>query len=113
VYVMRSLQIAPYLRRGSAVAITRAKRRALRSEDYAVARTHASHAYEHLSKHRSKAKTGRTGSNDQTGAPRASFHIRCSYDVKLHRPIRNTSGELPGRLEPVESGGTRPARVHP
>jgi len=52
------------------------------------ARIDASHVYEHLSKHRSKAKTERTGSNNQTGAPRASFHYQLAYDAKLHTPIR-------------------------
>ena len=42
--------------------------------DRTQARNDASHVYEHLSKHRSKATTERTGSNNQTGAPRASFH---------------------------------------
>ena len=60
------------------------------------ARIDASHAYEHLSKHRSKAKTERTGSNDQTGAPRPSCHYQLAYDAKLHRPVQNTPGELSG-----------------
>ena len=77
------------------------------------ARIDASHVYEHLSKHRSKAKTERTGSNNQTGAPRASCHYQLAYDVKLHRPVQNTAGELSGRLEPGESGGAPPARMHP
>ena len=68
------------------------------------ARIDASHVYEHLSKHRSKAKTERTGSNDQTGAPRASFQIRCSYDVKLHRPIRKHPRRAPGT---AGAGGVR------
>ena len=81
-----------------------------------VARTQAridgSDVYEHLLKHRSKATTERTGSNNLTGAPRASSQHTLDYDVKLHRPIQKQLGELSGRLEPGESGGTRPARMH-
>ena len=54
----------------------------------AQTRIDASHVYEHLSKHRSKAKTERTGSNNQTGAPRGSLHYSLGYVAKLHRPIR-------------------------
>ena len=48
----------------------------------------ASHVYEHLSKHRSKATTERTGSNNPTRAPRPSCHYQLAYDVKLHRPVQ-------------------------
>ena len=57
-----------------------------------VARTQAlldaSYLYEHLSKHRSKATTERTGPNNQTGAPRASSQYTLAYDVKLHMPVQ-------------------------
>ena len=76
-----------------------------------VARTQAlldaPYLYEHLSKHRSKAKTGRTGSNDQTGAPRPSCHYQLAYDVKLHRPVRGHSRRALG------AGWTRRCRPAP
>ena len=71
---------------------------------YAVARTHASHVYEHLSKHRSKAETERTGSNNQTGAPRPSCHYQLAYEVKLHRPVRGHPRGAPGT---AGAGGVR------
>ena len=84
------------------------------------ARMDASYVYEHLSKHRSKAKTERTGSNDQTGAPaapRPSCHYQLGYDAKLHRPVQEHLGELSGltgravagpRLQPEFCEVTRP-----
>ena len=70
----------------------------------ALATIDASHVYEHLSKHRSKATTERTGSNNQTGAPRASFHYSLAYDVKLHRPIQE---HVRGALGTAGAGGVR------
>ena len=70
-------------------------------------RIDASYVYEHLSKHRSKAQTERTGSNDQTGAPRPSCHYQLAYEVKLHRPIQKHPRRALG------AGWTRRSRPAP
>ena len=89
----------------------RADRTTLFTEMSRVARTQAridaSYVYEHLSKHRSKAKTERTGSNDQTGAPRPSCHYQLAYEVKLHRPIQKHPRRALG------AGWTRRSRPAP
>ena len=73
-----------------------------------VARTQAtidaSHVYEHLSKHRSKARTERTGSNKPRVPPRSSFHYSLDYDVKLHSP---TQKHPRGALGTAGAGGVR------
>ena len=73
-----------------------------------VARTQAtidaSHVYEHLSKHRSKARTERTGSNKPRVPPRSSFHYSLDYDAKLHSP---TQKHLRRALGTAGAGGVR------
>ena len=59
-----------------------------------------------------ESKDGKNGTPHRRVPPRASFHYQLAYDVKLHRPVRGHPGELSGRLEPGESAGTRPARMH-
>ena len=110
---MRALHSGYIFRRVGRSCLIRTQNNASNCQRRDLARTRtridASYVYEHLSKHGSKEKTERTGSNDQTGAPRSSFHYSLGYDVKLHRPVQNP-GEPSGRLEPGGSGGTRPAR---